>query len=98
MGQSIPAASPDHDSDPDETRVIERPDGFYWRSDATGEERGPFRTLAEAVDDMGFDADAADLEPDETLEEAEAEIGVSGWIDPDTGDLGESWTPRLEDH
>jgi len=47
---------------------------------------------------MGFDAESADYEPDETVEEAEAEIGLSGWIDPDTGDLGESWTPRLEDH
>jgi len=91
MGPAIPEPPPDND----ETRIIERPGGFYWRSDATGEEHGPFRTLAEAVEDMGFDGDA---EPDETLEEAEAEIGVSGWIDPDTGDLGESWTPRLEDH
>lgn len=94
MGPAIPETPPDYD----ETRIIERPAGFYWRSDTTGEERGPFRTLAEAVEDMGYDADAADYEPDETFEETEAEIGVSGWIDPDTGDLGESWTPRLEDH
>jgi hypothetical protein len=94
MGPAIPEPPPEND----ETRVIERPDGFYWRSDTTGEEHGPFRTLAEAVEDMGFDAESADYEPDETVEEAEAEIGLSGWIDPDTGDLGESWTPRLEDH
>jgi hypothetical protein len=94
MGAAVPEPPPDND----ETRVIERPDGFYWRSDTTGEEHGPFRTLAEAVEDMGFDAESADYEPDETVEEAEAEIGLSGWIDPDTGDLGESWTPRLEDH
>jgi hypothetical protein len=94
MEPAIPEAPPEDD----ETRVIERPDGFYWRSDATGEEHGPFRTLAAAVEDMTFSAESADYEPDETLEEAEAEIGVSGWIDPDTGDLGESWTPRLEDH
>ena len=96
MGQQIPV--PETPSDYDETRIIERPDGFYWRSDTTGEEHGPFPTLAEAVEDMGFDAESTDYEPDETLGEAEAEIGVSGWIDPDTGDLGESWTPRLEDH
>ena len=90
MGQSIPEASPESD----ETRIIERPAGFYWRSDTTGEEGGPFGTLAEAVEDIN----AEPAEPEETLEEAEAEIGVSGWIDPDTGDLGESWTPRLEDH
>jgi hypothetical protein len=47
---------------------------------------------------MLFDAEADEVESDETLEEAEAEIGLSGWVDPDTGDLGESWKPRLEDH
>jgi hypothetical protein len=86
--------SPAHD----EPHVIERADGFYWSSPATGAEYGPFATRAEAVADMEFDAEADDPEPAETLEEAEAEIGLSGWVDPDTGDLGESWTPRLEDH
>ena len=89
---------PEPTSDYDETRIIERPGGFYWRSDTTGEEHGPFRTLADAVEDMAFSAESTDYEPDETLEEAEAEMGVSGWIDPDTGDFGESWAPRLEDH
>ncbi|MFO1364025.1 MAG: hypothetical protein U1F45_16405 [Burkholderiales bacterium] len=83
---------------PDERRIIERPDGFYWRSADTGAEYGPFANAAEAREDMLFDAEADELESDETLEEAEAEIGLSGWVDPDTGDLGESWTPRLEDH
>jgi len=94
MSHPLPEPTPDYD----ETRIIERPDGFYWRADTAGEEHGPFRTLAEAVEDMGFSAESPDYEPDETLEEAEAEMGVSGWIDPDTGDFGESWTPRLEDH
>jgi len=94
MGHPLPEPTPDYD----ETRIIERPDGFYWRSDTTREEHGPFRTLADAVEDMGFSSESPDYEPDETLEEAEAEMGVSGWIDPDTGDFGESWTPRLEDH
>ena len=30
--------------------------------------------------------------------EAESEIGVSEWIDPDTGDPAEDNIPRLEDH
>jgi hypothetical protein len=94
MSRSIPEL-PD---DADKTLIIERPDGFYWQSESTGEEYGPFRTRADAVKDMQFGAEAEDPEPEVTLEEAEAEIGVSGWVDPDTGDLGESWTPRLEDH
>jgi hypothetical protein len=78
-----------------ESRIIERSDGFYWQSADGAEESGPFRTYDQAVEEM----EAAELDvPDETIEEAEAEIGVSGWIDPETGDLGDSWTPRLEDH
>ena len=94
MGRVIPQTPPEHG----EPHVIERSDGFYWASPTTGAEYGPFATRAEAVADMEFDAESDEVESDETLEEAEAEAGVSGWVDPDTGDLGESWTPRLEDH
>jgi len=34
------------------TRVIERPDGFYWIDEDTREESGPFATLEQAVADM----------------------------------------------
>jgi hypothetical protein len=94
MGRAIPEPPPDIDR----TLIIERPDGFYWQSEATGEEYGPFPTRAEAVADMESGGEVEDLEPEVTLEETEAEIGVTGWVDPDTGDLGESWTPGLEDH
>ena len=33
-----------------------------------------------------------------TLAEAEDEIGISGWIDPDTGQPAEESIPRTEDH
>ncbi len=80
------------------SRVIERPDGFYWQSEL-GEEYGPFQTLAEAMQDMEEADAAADTEPPDyqSLEEAEAEMGV-GWIDPLTGEQGAEGTPRLEDH
>lgn len=80
-------------------RVIERPDGFYWESKQTGELRGPFQTVAEAEADMlaGNPAEA-ELESGETLQEAESEIGISEWIDPDTGVPAEDNIPRLEDH
>jgi hypothetical protein len=78
-----------------DSRVIERADGFYWQSADGAAESGPFRTYAQAVEEM----EAAEVELDsETLEEAEAEMGVSGWIDPETGDFGDAWHPRLEDH
>ena len=37
-------------------------------------------------------------EPGETLAEAEDEIGISDWIDPDTGEPAEESIPRTEDH
>ena len=43
-------------------------------------------------------AEGGDYEPGETLEEAESEIGVADWIDPDTGEPAEESVPRIEDH
>ena len=80
-------------------RVIERPDGFYWESKKKGETYGPFPTLAEAEADMltGGAAAAEDLEA-EGLQEAESELGISDWIDPDTGGPAEDNVPHIEDH
>ena len=77
--------------------MLERPDGFYWKSKVTGEESGPFKTLAEAITDMEYTPES-DYEPGESLEEAESEIGISEWIDPDTGVPAEEGVPRIEDH
>ena len=77
-------------------RVIERPDGFYWQTPDGGEERGPFTTLGEAESDM-LAGGEADFEAGD-LHEAESEIGVSEWIDPDTGGPAEDSVPRIEDH
>jgi hypothetical protein len=81
-------------------RVIERPDGFYWESKQTKELRGPFATLAEAEADL-LAGGAADEELDQAvggLQEAESELGISEWIDPDTGVPAEDNIPRIEDH
>lgn len=75
---------PETPSEYDQTRIIERPDGFYWLDKKTNEEYGPFPTLLEAAQDMEYNADS-DFEPGETLEEAEGELGIADWIDPDTG-------------
>ena len=93
MTQVIPHTPPDHDR----TRIVERPDGVYWQDKESGREYGPFATLLEAVQDMEAGG-AQVLEPGESLEEAEDEIGISGYIDPETGDPAEDGTPRLEDH
>jgi hypothetical protein len=93
MKQVIPETPPEFDS----TRLIERPDGFYWQSKAGTEEFGPFATLLAAVQDMQA-REEAEPEPGETVQEAEAEIGVSDWTDPETGEPAEESVPRLEEH
>lgn len=93
MTQVIPETPPDFDS----ARIIERPDGFYWQSKTGAEEFGPFATLLEAVQDMQYGGEGT-VEPGETLEEAEAEIGIADWIDPETGEPAEESVPRVQEH
>ncbi|MGE0358954.1 MAG: hypothetical protein AB7P08_18770 [Burkholderiales bacterium] len=93
MTQVIPETPPDYDR----TRIVERPDGFYWQAKDGGREYGPFPTLMEAVQDMEAGG-AGDLEPGESVQEAEDEIGISDFIDSETGLPAEDGVPRLEDH
>jgi len=93
MTHPIPETPPDYDA----TRIVERPDGVYWQSKEGGREYGPFDTLMQAVQEMQS-SDGAALEPGETLEQAESEIGIAEWIDPETGEPSEEGSPRLEEH
>lgn len=93
MKQVIPETSSQYDS----TRVVERPDGFYWHTRGGAREYGPFQTLAAAVQDMEI-IDEETQEPGESLQEAEAEIGIADWIDPETGEPAEENAHHLEDH
>lgn len=94
----IPERIPDYD----DGLVTERPDGFFWQDPKTGREYGPFATLAEAMADMDVEDSPEELreplEVAESLEEAEAEVGISGWVDPETGELAEEERPRIEEH
>ncbi len=77
--------------------VIHRPDGYHWQSPDGSQEFGPFATLELALADMGV-TDEEEAEPGESLQEAEDEIGIADWVDPDTGALAEGQsTPRLQD-
>jgi hypothetical protein len=94
MTQTIPETPANFD----EARIILRPDGqFYWQASDGSREYGPFPTLIAAVQDMQSNDENA-LEPGETLEEAESEIGISDWLDPDTGEPAEEARLRTEDH
>jgi hypothetical protein len=80
----------------DASRIVERPDGFYWVDANSGVEFGPFPAAALAIADMESSIES-DYEPGETLQEAEAELGISDWIDPETGAAAEDSVPRIED-
>lgn len=75
------------------SRLVERPDGFYWQEELSAKLYGPFPTLMDALQDMQYREDS-DYEEGETLQEAEAEIGISDWVDPETGELAEGLTPH----
>jgi hypothetical protein len=74
--------------------VIERPNGFYWVNETSGREYGPFKTSLAATQDMQSGGDD-DFGEGESLEEAEAEIGITDWIDPDTGIPAEETNSRF---
>src|SRR5687767_9186159 len=79
-------------------RILERPDGFYWENEAR-ELRGTFVTNAEAeADRLAGSQLTGDFEASESLQEAESEIGMAEWIDPDTGGPAEDTIPPIEDH
>ena len=83
--------------DTDRGRVIERPDGYYWQDKLDGRMYGPFRTLQGAMQDMQNEDEEGEFEEGETLEEAEAEIGINDWIDPDTGEPAMGTSPHYEE-
>lgn len=77
--------------------VVDRPDGFYWRSPDGMREGGPFETPELAREDMDA-SEVPDQGPIESLQEVEREIGVADWIDPETGEPAEGMAPpRLGD-
>lgn len=93
MSDVIPQTPSDYDT----TRVFERPNGFYWVKRESGEEFGPFASLLDAINDMQYNAES-ELEVGETVREAEDEIGVAEWIDPETGLPAEDSVPRIKDN
>ena len=81
----------------DRVEFIERPNGVYWRAAGSATEYGPFATLGEAEADAQGREDPT-FQATDSVAEAEAEAGISEWIDPDTGAPGDESAPRIEDH
>lgn len=79
-------------------QVVLRPDGYHWQAAGGKHEFGPFATMEEALSEMEAASSDDEAEPGESLEEAEGELGIADWIDPDTGEPAEGQsTPRLHD-
>jgi hypothetical protein len=77
--------------------VVHRPDGWYWIAPGGKGEFGPFATPDEARADRDrFDEQGT--EPGESLREAEDEIGIADWIDPETGEPAEGRSPPHFEH
>ena len=84
----IPQAGPVQLASP----VIQHPDGWYWLAEDGHQQFGPFETYELACADRdAWDEDAP--APGATLLEAEEELGISSWIDPETGEPAEGLSP-----
>lgn len=78
-------------------QLMHHPDGYFWVTPDGKKEFGPFESLELALADMQS-ASEESVEPGESVQEAEDEIGISDWVDPDTGELAEGQsTPHLRD-
>lgn len=73
-------------------QIVKRPDGYYWSTPDGKQEFGPFASYDEALAALRA-SDAEAPEPGESLQEAESELGISDWIDPETGEPAEGLSP-----
>jgi hypothetical protein len=84
-------------ADSRDEQITARPDGYYWQTPDGKQEFGPFESLELALADRAA-ADEQAPAPGETLQEAEGEIGIADWIDPETGEPAEGQSPpRFEE-
>lgn len=87
--EEIPGSA---DLDEEPGRIVARPDGYHWLAQDGKQEFGPFETLELAQQDMDA-ADGGELDPTISLQEAEREIGIGEWLDPETGEPAEGPSP-----
>jgi hypothetical protein len=96
--QEQPVDEPTIDDQPIAGRVLKRPDGYYWEAQGR-DPRGPFATRDEAEADLLAGGPTEEgLEAEDGLHEAESELGISDWIDPDTGGPAEDHVPHIDDN
>lgn len=87
------AAAEEDDAAPSRAgQIMLRPDGYYWLAPDGRQQFGPFESRELALADMSVSDELAP-EPGETLQEAEDEIGIADWIDPETGAPAQGQSP-----
>lgn len=84
------ATEPDFIEEPGE--ILERPDGYYWRSPEGPGEYGPFESFEAAMADRDSTGDDSPDGFDDLLE-VERDIGINEWIDAETGEPAEGQSP-----
>lgn len=89
--EEAPVSRPDA-----QAKFLEHPDGWYWVAPDGRQQFGPFTSALEARADFERGLDGPP-EEGETLQDAEAELGLADWIDPETGSLAEDAAPRIDD-
>ena len=96
--EAMKAIEDDALTEVDVGQVVLRPDGYYWQPADGNQELGPFATMEETLTELEASGMEDEVEPGESLEEAEGELGIADWIDPDTGEPAEGLsTPHLND-
>lgn len=73
--------------------IVMRPDGYHWLASGGRQEFGPFETIEAARAAMALDDAPGATAPGEMLHEAESDIGIADWIDPQTGEPAEGQSP-----
>lgn len=82
---------------PDSGEIVQHPDGWYWLGADGRQQFGPYASFDEAQAEMHAASDDG-LDLDESITEAEQDIGIADWLDPDTGEPAEGTHTRIEDH
>lgn len=74
-----------------EAPFLLRPDGVYWLAPDGHQAFGPFATVEDARVDMH--AGTQEPVPDESLQAIEEAVGMTSWLDPETGEPAEGGCP-----
>lgn len=90
--KDMPEEVTEPESDNGRDRIVARPDGYHWLAPDGKQEFGPFETVEQARADMDAADDRA-LASAVTLPEAEREVGIAEWLDPETGEPAEGPSP-----